>query len=463
MSKLNDLRLARGKAVDELASDAVIADAALYTAKEAEIAEFSAQITRLENAQRHQASLSRAVSSVPESEIEVTTPADIRSLSSMVSEARSFGRREGRMATYDDCLSIARKAVGVPGDASKRFRSLGENLQAIQQYAVSRGSNLDSRLVRAPTGAGEFDPAAGGFLVQIDFASTIFMLAHTMGEILGRVNTIPISSNANGLKIPGVDETSRATGSRWGGVQSNWVADGVAGTESKPKFRLVEFDLKKMISKMTVTDELLADASALTSIAMQAFSEEIMFMTEDAIVEGSGGGQPLGYMNAPATITVAKQAGQAATTLVKENIDAMWTRMWNRSRPNAIWLINQDIEPQLLALNGAVGTGGTLTFLPPGGMSDKPYATLYGRPVIATEYNATLGSPNDIALVDLSQYTIVDKGGVQMATSMHVAFDTDEMRFRITYRVDGRPMWAAPLTPFQGTQTKSPFVILAKR
>jgi HK97 family phage major capsid protein len=83
--------------------------------------------------------------------------------------------------------------------------------------------------------------------------------------------------------------------------------------------------------------------------------------------------------------------------------------------------------------------------------------------VIATEYNATLGTVGDIMLVDLSQYTIVDKGGVQMATSLHVAFDTDEMRFRITYRVDGKPMWHSALTPFKGSATKSPFVTLATR
>lgn len=384
-------------------------------------------------------------------------------LAGLVAEARSLARAEGRRATFDDCQSIARKAIGAPADVSKRFRSLGENLQAIQAYALSRGSNLDARLMRAPTGAGEFDPTAGGFLVQVDFASTIFMLAHSMGDILGRVNTIPISAGSNGLKIPGVDETSRATGSRWGGVQSNWVADGVAGTESRPKFRLVEFDLKKLISKMTVTDELLADASALTAIAMQAFSEEITFMTEDAIVEGTGAGQPLGWMNSTALVSVAKQTGQAAGTIVKENIDSMWSRMWARSRKGAVWFINQDIEPQLNSLNQAVGTGGQLVYLPPGGISAAPYATLYGRPLIATEYNAALGTSGDITLIDPSQYTLVDKGGVQMASSMHVAFDTDEMRFRITYRVDGRPMWATAMTPFKGSLTKSPFVALAAR
>lgn len=467
MDKITELRQALGTAVDELGTDELCRDAKLYGEKETEIAALQGQIDRLSRAQARSAALARPLNNGAtdgEKEIAVEDAhSDQRTLSSLVAEARSISRREQRPVIFDDCLSIARRGLSVPVNASTHFRSFGEQLQAIQQHYVSRGTSSDSRLVRAPTGAGEFDPTAGGFLVQIDFMASIFMLAHDMGEILSRVNKIPIGSNANGLKVPGIDETSRATGSRWGGVQSNWVADGVAGTESRPKYRLVEFDLKKLISKMTVTDELLADASALTAIASQAFSEEVMFMTEDAIVEGTGAGQPLGYTLSPAVVSVSKETGQAAATIVKENIDKMWSRCWNRSRKNAVWLINQDCEPQLNSLNQAIGTGGQVLYMPPGGLSAAPYSTLYGKPVIATEYNSALGTVGDITLVDLSQYTVVDKGGVQMANSMHVAFDTDETRFRITYRVDGRPMWHAPLTPFKGSATKSPFITLATR
>jgi hypothetical protein len=42
----------------------------------------------------------------------------------------------------------------------------------------------------------------------------------TMGQIKPRhVRTIPISANSDGLDLVAVNETSRATGSRWGGVQ----------------------------------------------------------------------------------------------------------------------------------------------------------------------------------------------------------------------------------------------------
>jgi len=172
---------------------------------------------------------------------------------------------------------------------------------------------------------------------------------------------------------------------------------------------------------------------------------------------------PFGYMQSPALMTIPKVTGQATQTIVKENIDQMWSRLWARSAKNAVWFINQDCLPPLMAMNQAVGTGGQLVYLPPGGLSATPFSTLYGREVVWTEYNSTLGTMGDITLADLSQYMLVDKNGVQAATSTHVAFLTDEMVFRITCRVDGKPMWAVPLTPFKGANTKSPFIALASR
>ena len=169
------------------------------------------------------------------------------------------------------------------------------------------------------------------------------------------------------------------------------------------------------------------------------------------------------HTRSPLSAGDSAQAQQNLQQERKENIDNMWSRLWARSMKNAVWFINQDILPQLNAMNQAVGTGGQLVYLPPGGLSATPFSTLYGREIVWTEYSSTLGTVGDIVLADLSQYMLVDKNGVQAATSMHVAFLTDEQVFRITYRVDGKPMWSVPLTPFKGTNTKSPFVALASR
>jgi len=61
---------------------------------------------------------------------------------------------------------------------------------------------------------------------------------------------------------------------------------------------------------------------------------------------------------------------------------------------------------------------------------------------------------------------LATKGGIQEASSIHVAFLTDQTVFRFVMRVDGQPSWASALTPFQSTTTTgtvSPFVALAAR
>ncbi|MGH6793625.1 MAG: phage major capsid protein [Methylocella sp.] len=319
MEKLADLRRELGtasdkhkKAVAELNSDTILADEPLFKAKETEVASTRAaveklrsDIARFEAARAARASMATLVGDDPHAGDQDDPPA-----------AKGFGLadfRPGMARQFDAYVRKARAAESFRPDPARRFRSFGEQLQAVFNYSVTRGSNIDNRLVRAPTGAGEVDPTGGGFLIQVDFQTAIFTLAHDMGEILKRVNKIPISETANGIKINAVDESSRATGSRWGGVQSYWVGEGTQQpTSTRPRFRWVEFDLKKLMSIMYMTDELLQDSTALTAIVGQAFSEEIMFMTEDAIYEGSGAGQPLGILNSPALVTVAKQTGQAA-------------------------------------------------------------------------------------------------------------------------------------------------------
>jgi HK97 family phage major capsid protein len=348
--------------------------------------------------------------------------------------------------------------------AARPWKSLGEQLRAIYDSAT-KPHMTDERLKaqKAILGASEGVPADGGFLVQPNFSSEIFRIAHEIGQVAPRARRVPIGANSNGLTMNAVDETSRATGSRWGGVQAYWAAEGDTATASKPKFRQMELKLNKLIALMYATDELLADTTALGAIAQQALSEEINWTTENTIFRGTGAGQPLGFIGHGATVSVAKEAGQAAATLVTANIFKMWSRMWARSRTSAVWFINQDIEPQLLGMEFPVGTGGVPAYLPPGGLSQSPYGTLLGRPIIPVEYASTLGTVGDINLVDLSQYILIDKGGIEAAESMHVQFLTDQMAYRWIYRVDGQPAWRTVLTPANGSATQSPFITLATR
>ena len=228
--------------------------------------------------------------------------------------------------------------------------------------------------------------------------------------------------------------------------------------------------LQKLTGLVYLTDELIMDTTALQGIVMEALPEELNFRTEDAIFEGSGAGQPQGILNSAALVVVAKDTGQAAATITWTNIINMWSRMWARSYQNCVWLINQDCLPQLQQLNTRQSgdTAGVPVWLPAGaGMfgagTAQPNQTLMGRPLIPVEYASTLGTEGDISLVDLSQYMVIDKSTIESASSIHVRFLNDEMVLRFIYRVNGQPIWNKPLTPFKGSNTKSPFVTLATR
>lgn len=348
--------------------------------------------------------------------------------------------------------------------ASRPWARFGEQMLAVRA-AAAPGGTIDPRLTvkNAATGLNEGVTSDGGFLVQQDFTTELLKRAYDTGVLASRVRKIPISSGANGIKINGIDESSRANGSRMGGIQAYWENEADAYVGSKPKFRKIELNLKKLIGLCYATDELLEDASALESILTDGFAEEFGFKIDDAIINGVGVGQPLGILNAPSLISVAKEAGQAAGTIVVENIVKMWSRCYGRSRMNAAWFINQDIEPQLYTMSLAVGTGGVPVYMPANGLSDSPYSTLFGRPVIPLEQCQTIGTVGDIILSDFSQYIIGDKGSIKSDVSIHVRFLYDEQVFKFTYRVDGQPIWHSALTPFKGTNTLSPHVALATR
>jgi HK97 family phage major capsid protein len=346
----------------------------------------------------------------------------------------------------------------------KRFASFGEQMQAVMRAALDP-RQVDARLsTRAVSGMSEGVPSDGGFLVQTDFSTELLKRAYETGQCASRARRIGVSGTSNGLKINAIDEISRADGSRWGGVRAYWTAEAGDKSNATPHFRQIELSLKKLTGLAYATDELLADSNALEAVLMTAFSEEFGFRLDDAIINGDGVGKPLGILASPSLVSVSKEAGQVADSLYPENIIKMWSRCYNRSRLNSVWFINQDIEPQLFTLAIAVGTGGGTVYMPPGGLSAQPYGTLFGRPVIPIEQCQTLGDKGDIILADLSQYILIDKGGIQSASSIHVRFVNDESVFRFVYRVDGQPIWHSALTPFTGSSnTVSPFVTLNAR
>ena len=347
-------------------------------------------------------------------------------------------------------------------DSDITFRTLGEQLKAVIDMGTP-GRPDDLRLQLRSSGLSESSPSAGGFLIQPNFVDTLLAPVWNEAEVPRRVSRLRMS-NGSETTIPAIDESSRVDGSRWGGVQMYWKCEGEEKTKSKPKIRKVGVKLNDLIGLCYVTEELASDSSLLGTLIPQAFQAEADFKLTDAIIRGTGAGMPLGIVNAPCTITHAEETAQATGTVIAENIIGMWSRLIPTSRHHSVWLINQDIEPQLHGMVITVGGGAVPIYQPAGQVSgDSPYSLLFNRPVIPVEQAATLGGLGDVILADLSKYMMVDGGSLRRDVSIHVRFIYDERVLRFVYRVDGQPVLNRPVTPKNGTTTLSHFVTLEAR
>lgn len=303
-------------------------------------------------------------------------------------------------------------------------------------------------------GLSEGVPSEGGYLLTPQTNNTILEKMYSIGNILRRISIDPIGPNSNSAIYNGVDETSRVAGSRWGGVLGYWVAEAASITGSHPKWYQFEVKPKKVAAACYATDEQLQDTTNLASWLNRTVPDELRFQAEDAVYEGDGVGKPLGMLLSPSLISVLRYA---TSTVSYIDVVNMWSRRW-AGVSDYVWLINQDVTPQLDSMYITSGVPVPPNFFAYG---QDGVARMKGREVIEVEYAQSMGTVGDILLASLSQYQAATKGDVKSGVSIYTEYLKDEAVFKFTYRIDGQPSWHSALTPLHGSTTHSPFVALA--
>src|SRR5262249_5315092 len=147
-----------------------------------------------------------------------------------------------------------------PGAADQRggFTNFGELAQCVKAACIS-GSRPDHPLLgararssgwasghgaNAISGMGEYQSPAGGFLVPPEFSKRIFERIYATDTLLGMTDSYTVSSS--GIAFPPNNETSRADGSRKGGIRGFWMDEGGQITSSKTTFGRLQLTLHKI-------------------------------------------------------------------------------------------------------------------------------------------------------------------------------------------------------------------------
>ncbi|HET6286344.1 MAG TPA: phage major capsid protein [Amycolatopsis sp.] len=348
------------------------------------------------------------------------------------------------------------RAMGAALD--KDFEGSADYFRTIWHNS-NRTAELQNKLQKVRNAFSSTVPSEGGFLIPETLRSEILQVSLETSIVRPRARVIPMETLR--VPFPAIDSSSNAS-SVYGGIVGYWTEEGAALTASAASFSRIVLDAKKLTAYTEVPNELISDSvGSFQAFLDQIFPEALGFYEDDAFLNGSGVGEPLGVFKAAASVVVPKETGQAAGTVVWENIIKMYSRMLPSSLGRAVWIASIDTFPELATMAMSVGTGGSAIWLNNG--VEGPPMTILGRPVIFTEKAPSVGGLGDLSFVDFGFYLIGDRQVMSAMSSPHFKFQNDQTAYRIISRVDGRPWLESAITPKNQGATLSPFVKLAAR
>ena len=342
------------------------------------------------------------------------------------------------------------RAMGAAID--KEFKGSAEYFSLIW-HNRSRDASAQARLGRVRNAFSSTVPSEGGFLVPENLRSELLRVSLETAIVRPRARVIPMETLR--VPFPAIDDTSHVS-SVYGGIVGYWTEEGAALTASQASFGRIVLDAKKLTAYTEVPNELISDSiSSFQAFIDEIFPEALGFYEDDAFINGSGVGEPLGFLNGSALITVTQAGG--TPDIVWNDITGMYARMLPSSLMRAVWVASIDTFPALASME--LSTGSPAVWIN-NGLAEGPPMTILGRPVIFTEKVPKVTSAGQLNFVDLGFYLVGDRQVMSAMSSPHFKFQNDQTAYRIIERVDGRPWLNSAITPKNAGATLSPFVSL---
>ena len=341
--------------------------------------------------------------------------------------AKDPGRDEERLA-YDwkgGLAEMMRAVVTNPGD---------ERLKEYRQQAMDVG-------------------VMGGFLVPNQWSDSIRQLQPQDAVVRPRATVIPPGTPPDAsITFPALDQTG--VRGVYSGVTVQWINEG--GAKPETDYRLLEVTLtpNEVAAFIPLTDKLLRNSSAASTLATTLLRRAIIAAEDTAFMTGNGAGQPLGIVNHPAAIQVARTGfPSAAPGDNYVDLVTMYTSVM-KDGP-LVWVYNPGLLPELMTMTDVNGNLIWTTSAREG----EPNR-LMGIPAIENERSPVAGQPGDLLLCNMQHYLIKDGSGIFISASEHVRFLNNQTVIKAFFNVDGQPWLTQPLTLEDNATQRSPFVQL---
>lgn len=335
-----------------------------------------------------------------------------------------------------------------PGDFFKalRYADKYKDESKLLEMGVKKASTL-----------GEGSGITGAYIIPTDYSLSLAATYEENAWLYPRCTHVTMTSKET--VCPKVlAETAQAAGVSpfFGGWSIGWGGSSQIGntiTQSNPTFRQAQLTARDLLGTIVVSNQFQMDIEAGgEEMLLNLFMRGAAWTEEYAFLRGTGapGNQPLGILNGPGKILVARATPNQINAIDIDNMIGTLTPLgWNK----AIWACNPSALKQVAGIAGFIPNQN-------GFMDEQCAGFLLGRPVYVTEKLPILGTTGDLIFIDPSMYAVGERQEIVIAISDQNQFKTYQTVYKVWKRVDGLGLLDGPITIADGSTKCSPFVIL---
>lgn len=350
--------------------------------------------------------------------------ADAKTYSEMEQKVKNFSAEIERLQAMEAMDAEMAKPIGTPITA-KPMNGRTEDKpvktgRASDEYKKAMLNALRSNFRQVSNVLQEGIDAQGGYLVPEEYDSRLIK-ALTEENIIRKIGHRITTSGEHKINIAATKPAAA------------WIEEGGALTFADATFDQIILDAHKLHVAIKVTEELLYDSAfPLESYILDAFTKALANAEEDAFINGTGVGQPLGILaaNGGAEIGVVSET-------VQPTADDIISLVYSLKRPyrkNAVFLTNDKCLAYLRTLKDLTGQ----YLWQPSLKEGEPDRFLgYG---IYTSPFFPVPEPGKacVAFGDFSYYNIGDRGPRSFAELKELFAGNGMVGFVAKERVDGK-------------------------
>lgn len=348
---------------------------------------------------------------------------DAATYAAMEQKVKDYGAEIARLQEMEAMEQELAKPVNTPltGKPMSTTEKPEKTGRASEAYKQAMLTALRSNFRQVSNVLSEGVDANGGYLVPEEYDHRLIDILDEE-NVMRKLGTRITTSGEHKINIAATKPAAA------------WIEEGGALTFGDATFDQIILDAHKLHVAIKVTEELLYDnAFNLENYIMQQFGKALANAEEDAFINGTGTGQPLGILAATGGADVGVTAKSATAITADELIDLIYS-LKRPYRKSAAFLLNDQTLAAIRKLKDNYGQ----YLWQPSLQAGEPDRILGYAAYTSPYFPAVAAGKAAVAFGDFSYYNIGDRGTRSFAELKELFAGNGMVGFVAKERVDGK-------------------------